>query len=424
MAPELIILLSMLAMFALGVFLFKLPAGVSIMLAAVIGALVGGEGIPIRHLVDGGFGFLEAIMIIATAMIFMKVVESTGALGSISYYMVKSLHKAPTLLLIIMIIFVMFPGMLTGLSSACILTTGALIAPALLAMGFSKKIAGSFIAMGAIFGEIAPPVCIPVMIIGGGVDMPYIGFAGPLFVASFPIAILTAIYFRIRYIRSFDVNQVLSQLEAPVVSKYGIKLFIPIVFVVGYLIAELVAPEVVPHLGVPLIFMIGALLGFGTGNKFNFLNVSREAIRKAMPVIAILVGVGMFLQILTLTGVRGFLAVSALQLPDELKYLAALIMPLFGSAYTSASVIGVPLVYVFLGKDSIVVTAGLALLAAMGDLMPPPSLICAYASQIVKEKNHFKILRASIIIMIPTMIVGLLLLIFANDIKKILEIIF
>ncbi|MCB2229646.1 TRAP transporter large permease subunit [bacterium] len=421
MSLELIILLAMLATFALGVFVLKVPAGVSLMAAAIVGALVGGEGLPVRHLVEGGFGFLEAILIIASAMIFMKVMDATGALGTINYALIKTLYRWPTLLLIVIVVFVMFPGMLTGLSSACILTTGALVIPGLLAMGMPRLAVGSLIAMAAVFGEVAPPICIPVMIIGGGVDMPYIGFAKPLFLASFPLAIATAVYYRYRYLGTFDITTVLSRLKPPVYDKHGLKLFIPLVVVVGYLIVEQVLPEYVPHLGVPLAFMIGALLGFGTGEKFSFLKVSRSAIRDAMPVMAILVGVGMFLQIMTLTGVRGFLAISALELPQQLKYLTVLIMPFLGSAYASASVIGVPLVFVFIGKNEIVVTAALALMAAMGDLMPPPSLLCAYAGQMVGEKNHFKILRQSILPIVAALVVGLAIVIYAEEIAHLIS---
>jgi hypothetical protein len=127
----------MLGAFATGVFFLKLPAGVSLAIAAVTGALVAGEGFPVRHLVEGSFGFLDPIMIIATAMIFMKAVEATGALRTISYYLIKSLYRYPTLMMVIITYFVMFPGMLTGLASACILTTGALVVKPLRAMGMS-----------------------------------------------------------------------------------------------------------------------------------------------------------------------------------------------------------------------------------------------------------------------------------------------
>jgi uncharacterized integral membrane protein len=55
MSFELIILICMLATFAAGIFFFKLPSGVSLMLAAVVGALIDGQGIPVRHLVEGGY---------------------------------------------------------------------------------------------------------------------------------------------------------------------------------------------------------------------------------------------------------------------------------------------------------------------------------------------------------------------------------
>ncbi len=415
-----VILIVMLGVFALSVFTFKIPAGMALMLASVAGALAGGEGIPVRHLVEGGFGFLEAILIIATAMIFMKVMEATGALGTISYAMIKSLYRFPTILIIVITIFVMFPGMLTGLSSACILTTGALVIPGLLAMGMPRLAAGSLIAMAAVFGEVAPPISIPVMIIGGGVDMPYIGFAKPLFLASFPIAVLTAVFYRFKYLGKFKIEEVLPKLQAPVYRKHGIKLFIPLIFVIAYLILEQNAVPYLPHLGVPLVFIIGAVMGLGSGEKFNFIHISRNAVRNAMPVMAILVGVGMFLQILTLTGVRGYLAVNALALPVGFKYVAALIMPFFGSAYGSASVIGVPLVYVFIGKNVIVLTSALALLASLGDLMPPPSLLFAYSAQMIDEKNHFNILKKSLLPIAASVLTALAIIVFANDLGRLL----
>jgi gluconate:H+ symporter, GntP family len=420
MSSELITLLVMLATFALAVFAFKLPSGVALMLGGVTGALVGGEGLPVRHLVEGGFGFLDAIMIIATAMIFMKIMEASGTLGTINYYMIKWLHRYPTLLLIVITIFVMFPGMLTGLSAACILTTGALVAPGLLAMGMPRTAVGSLIAMAAVFGMIAPPICIPVMIICGGVDMPYVGFVQPLLLASFPPAIAMAIYYRIRYLRRFEIEEVLQKLPRPVYDRHGLKLFLPLVLVVIYLILEQTVPGRIPSLGVPFIFILGSALGLFCGERMNWFGVSRQAMRDALPVMAILVGVGMFMQILALTGVRGYLAVKALYLPVELKYLACLIMPFFGSAYAAASVIGVPLVFVFIGKNEIVVTAALALMAALGDLMPPPSLLFAYAGQIVKIDNHFTILRRSFAAMTAAVVVALTMIILAKEIASVL----
>jgi gluconate:H+ symporter, GntP family len=421
MAPELLILLVMLAVFVAGVFLLKLPSGVALILGSVAGALVGGYGIPLRHLVEGTFGYLDAILIIATAMIYMKVIEATGALGAISLGMMRSLHRWPTLLMILVGFFVMFPGMLTGLSSACILTTGALVAPALLAMDMPPVAVGSFIAVMAVFGMIAPPINIPVMIIGGGVDMPYIGFEKPLMLISFPLAILTSLYYRIRYVRNVRLDRIMSNLPASVYGEFGLKLFIPLCVVVGLMAGVRFIPQYIPDLGIPLIFILGALSAYGTGRRFNLYKLGREAIRDSLPIMIILAGVGAFVQIMTLTGVRGFIALHALGLPPALLYAGiAVIMPAFGSAYAAASVIGVPLVYVFLGRNEIVVTCALSLIAGIGDLMPPPMLLCAFAGQIVGEKKQFRILQASLIPVIVALVAGVLVIMYAEKIGSIL----
>ena len=72
--------------------------------------------------------------------------------------------------------------------------------------------------------------------------------------------------------------------------------------------------------------------------------------------MGILIGVGMFIQIMTLNGVRGFFVVSVLALPAWLVYAGiATSMPLFGavSAFGSATVLGVPFLLALLGNDEI-----------------------------------------------------------------------
>jgi len=417
MPLELLTILVMLAVFAAGVFLFKLPSGVALALAAVGGALVAGEGVPLRHLVEGTFGYLDAVLIIATAMIFMKAIEASGALGTLSYAMVSTLSHRPTLLMILVALFIMFPGMLTGLSSSCILTTGALVTPALLAMGIPAVAVGSFLAVTAVFGMIAPPINIPVMIIGGGVDMPYIGFEGPLLLATLPVAVLTAVYVRARYVRRVDKEAVLARMPAPVYRRYGVLLFLPIVVVIGLLAAIRLLPTYVPDIGVPLVFAIGTLVAIPTGQRFDLLRLAREAIRDALPVMGILVGVGMFVQIMALTGARGYLAVVALELPRALLYVGmSLIMPAFGSAYAASSVLGIPLVYVFLGTDEVVVAAALSLIAGLADMMPPPLLLCVFAGQLVGESQPFRILKESLVPMIAAVVVGILMIAYAAEI--------
>ncbi len=420
---ELLILLSMLVTFVLGVFLLKLPAGISLILGAITGSIVGGEGIPLRHLVEGSIAFIDPILIVITAMIFMKVVEETGALASINFSLIKSMYKYPTILIILITFFVMLPGTLTGISSTCILTTGVLVAPALLAMGMPKQAVGALISVAAVFGMIAPPINLPIMIIGGGVDMPYIGFDIPLLLIILPLAVITAVYFRFKYLREFDIKEVLLKLPPSESKKYGLKLFIPLILVILILVSTRIFSNILPDIGIPLIFILGIISSFYTGNKFNLIDLSRRALRESLPILIILVGVGMFVQIMTLTGVRGFIALNAIELPAVFLYCGiALIMPAFGSAFASSSVLGVPLIFVFLNTDVIIVASVLSLIAGLGDLMPPPSLLPVFASQIVDEKNHFTILKTAAPIILLSLVFSIVILIFAKNFGSIINV--
>ena len=88
----------------------------------------------------------------------------------------------------------MFPGMITGSCTASVLGTGAIVAPVLMRMGLPRVTTGAVISSAAVYGMIAPPVNVPVMIIGGGIDMPYVGFGLVLAVLTIVPAILTTIW--------------------------------------------------------------------------------------------------------------------------------------------------------------------------------------------------------------------------------------
>ena len=64
---EAIIFLLMVGIFAILAMVLKLPIGISLALSALSGALLGGEGLALRHLVEGSFGYFETILIILSA---------------------------------------------------------------------------------------------------------------------------------------------------------------------------------------------------------------------------------------------------------------------------------------------------------------------------------------------------------------------
>lgn len=423
MQIELIIFVVMVLVFMISCFKFKLPVGIAMVLAAISGTLIAGEGVPIRHLVEGAFGYLDTILVISTAMIFMKIVEKSGALNALNTVFINKFHKQPALLLIFLMIIVMFPGMITGSSTAAVLTAGSLVAPVLIMMGIPVVNTAAIIAIGGMMGMIAPPVNVPVMIIGGGIDMPYVGFGIPLLLMSVPVAIFSVLFLGYKYVKNLNYEELKGKLDIDLDKKYGWTIYIPIFVVIALMISTKILPEYLPNLGLPLIFLIGSIVGLFTGEKFDLLKTIKEAVNSALPVMGILIGVGMFIQVMTLTGVRGFIVVNSLSLPTVLLYVGiAITIPLFGaiSSYGSASVLGVPFVLALLSQDQIITAAALSLIASIGDLMPPTALAGMFAAQVVGVENYVDVLKKTLIPAAIIIVSGILFIVFSNPLANLI----
>jgi TRAP-type C4-dicarboxylate transport system permease large subunit len=420
---ELLVFVAMVLVFMISCFKFKLPVGIAMVLAAISGTLVAGEGVPIRHLVEGTFGYLDTILVISTAMIFMRVVEKSGALNALNTMFINKFHKSPSLLLVFLMIIVMFPGMITGSSTAAVLTAGSLVAPVLIMMGIPKTNTAAIIAIGGMMGMIAPPVNVPVMIIGGGIDMPYVGFELPLLLMTVPVAIFSVLFLGYKYAKNLNYEEMKSKLDMDLDKKYSAIIYLPILVVLVLMVVTKMFPQYIPNLGLPLIFLIGSAVGLFTGEKFNILMTMKEAVNSAMPVMGILIGVGMFIQVMTLTGVRGFIVVNSLSLPTVLLYVGiAVTIPLFGaiSSYGSASVLGVPFVLALLSQNQIITASALSLIASIGDLMPPTALAGMFAAQVAGVENYVNVLKKTLVPAVVIIIAGILFIIFSNPLASLI----
>ena len=420
---ELFYFVVMVGMFALCCFKFKLPVGIAMVIAAISGCLAAGFEIPIRYLAEGGFNYINTILVIASAMIFMKVVQYNGMMDTITRWMIEKFYYRPALLLIGLSLIVVFSGMITGSSTAAVLTAGVLVAPILTYMGFPKVITAAIIAMAAVFGEAAPPININALIIGGGIDLPYTGFTSPLLLITLPLIIVVSLWLGRKYLTVFNYEKIKDSLPVSYAKEYGLRLFLPMIVLVLLMLRETFLPELFPVLGMSVYFLLVSFIGLFSGKKFNFFKISREAIHDALPVLGILVGVGMFIQVMTLTGVRGYLVINCLSLPKLFLYLGiSTSMPLFGgvSAYGSASVLGVPFALSLLNNNPVITVSALSQLAALGDLMSPTALAGIFAAQIVGEKNYFKVLKHCILPAVLTAVWCIIIIIFANTIANIL----
>lgn len=420
---ELLYFIVMVGTFALCCFKFKLPVGIAMAISAISGCLIAGFGIPIRHLVEGAFNHLNTILVIATAMIFMKVVQYNGMMDTITRWLIEKYYSKPALLVVGLSFMVVFPGMITGSSTAAVLTAGVLVSPVLIYMGLPKEITAAVVVMAAVFGEAAPPVNVNALIIGRGIGLPYIGFTLPLLLLTVPLIIFTGLFLSRKYLKVFNFEKIKDNLPDSCLTDFGIRLFLPIIVLAVLMVREIFLSKLFPPLGMPAYFLLAAIVGMFSGKKFDFLKISREAAHDVLPVLGILTGVGMLVQVMTLTGVRGYIVINCLNLPPYLLYLGiALSIPLFGtmSSYGLASVLGVPFALALPESNQVIIVAALSQLAALGDLMPPTALTGIFAAHIVGEKNYFKVLKYCILPAIITVAWSMVIMIFANVLAPIL----
>jgi GntP family gluconate:H+ symporter len=413
--PEYLILLLMVGVFIVLAIPLKLPMGFAIALSALAGALAGGQGFALRHLVEGAFGFFDIILIIASAMIFMKVLQESGILDSLVAVLLKTFYRNKVLLLLAVMLLVMFPGMITGSSLAAVLSTGPLVAPVLMKLGLPRLKTAAFVAMGAILGMIAPPVNILVMIMGGGVDMPYAGLTLPLLIIVVPLAVIIALGLGLKDLKAVSADEMKALLPESVSEKNGVRLYLPLLLVLTLMILQNLNVPLIRDLGLPAIFFIGSLSGLFCGRPFNFIKATQKAVEEAMPILSILAGVGMFIQVMTLTGARGWAVTTFLSLPPALLYASiGVSLPLFGgvSAFGSASVLGVPFLLALINKNALITSSALSAIVGIGDLMPPAAMAARFSAQIVGERSFFKVLRYCLVpaLLLLAMGIGVLLL--------------
>jgi hypothetical protein len=163
------------------------------------------------------------------------------------------------------------------------------------------------------------------------------------------------------------------------------------------MILENIHPRGLPGLGLPVIFLAGSLVGAVCGRRFNILKATQRAVEQAMPILSILAGVGMFIQVMTLTGARGWTVLAFLSLPPALLFAGLAVgLPLFGgiSAFGSASVLGVPFLLALVNRNALITAAALSALAGLGDLVPPAAMAARFSAQVSGEESLAPVLRA------------------------------
>jgi hypothetical protein len=175
----------------------------------------------------------------------------------------------------------------------------------------------------------------------------------------------------------------------------------------------------------PLILVIGGLVALPM--------MSREKLGKAMmatfsgvPLLlaAVLVTVGVLVQIMTLTGVRGWLVINTMSLVAPWNYAGLLLgMPLLGGALTSISVsdvVGVPAAFSFIGQDMIINVAALSGLASLAEFVPPTAIAAVLSCYVVGGPTVGQVVRRAWPPMLVLAVLALAMLVFAKQLAGIL----
>ncbi len=401
----------------------KLSTELSMLTAAIAGALAGGFGIPVRHIAEGAITYLDICLIFISATLFMNTLKESGGVAFVVRGILVKFHRQRALLLVLLTILLLLPGALTGAGSVTVLITGGMVSVVLYYMGISKLRTAAIVFLIAGLSAAAPPVSLWAMMTAAGVNMPYVGFFWPLLIPCVVCALLTIFILGWKGTRT-DLEKALAELPEPPERMSWLKVILPFAVFMALIVIGRQWPHSTPIIGLPMMFVCAAAMSYVLSPvKLDFLEISRDTVEQLLPLVGTLTCVGVLVQIMTLTGVRGLLAVTVVTLPVAVVFATLwLVLPISEAVlmYGAAPVLGVPLVLLFntMGLDPIVALAGMSVIWPLGDALPPTAIIGRLTVDVVDyEDSYVKFLKACIVPAIIIMIVGTLMVVFSSELS-------
>ena len=400
--------------------ILKVSTELSLFAAALAGALAGGNGLPVRHIVEGAFTYFDIVLIFVTATLFMNLLKESGAAVFVVRAILSRFHRHKAPLFVLLTLLLLVPGALTGAGSVTVLIMGGMAATVLGTMDIPKSKIAAIIFVIAGLSAAAPPVNLWAMLTAAGTNMPYVGFFLPLLVPCVVLALLT-IFILGWKAKPVDLAKALAELpEAPPKMNWGRVAFPFLVFflLVG---AGRVFPFSFPILGLPLMFAAAAAAAFVLSPvKLAFFTISKDTVRQLLPLIGTLTCAGILVQIMALTGVRGLIAITTVTLPITVVFLTlALTLPISEAVlmWGAAPVLGVPLVLLFntIGLNPVVALAGMSVIWPLGDAIPPTAIIGRLTTTTVGLKEPYsRFLKYCLVPAILIAVVGTLMVVFSK----------
>jgi len=404
----------------------RLSVEISMLSAAVLGGIAGAfvstppVGQLARHLVEGAFTYLDVILVFSTATIFMAIVSESGGVNYVVRGTIKYFYNKRIIALILLMIIVLIPGALTGAGSVSLLVVGAPVALALGYLGIAKRRVAAILFIVAGLSAAAPPVNIWAMILSAGTAIPYVGFELPLGIPVLLLGTFTVLFLGWRREKKMDLETVLKEMHEVPARMSWWRVLLPFLVFFGLVVASRVWPFSMPILGLPLEFVIAALVAYLVSPKrIKVLSLSRDTMKKLLPLLATMIVVGILQQIMTATGVRGLLSFAVISTPLILLFiLLTVIIPVSEGVltYGGAAIIGIPLIWFLdsIGLHATVAIAGLCLLWPLGDGLPPTALIGRLSVMVSDYKDtYWTFLKSTWVPWVVITIVGILMVIFS-----------
>lgn len=419
------ILAAMVATFALASWLLKSPE-LSMVITAVVGALVGGLGFPVRLLVEGTFTYFDVAFTFLTASIFINFYSATGAMDALVRGMVDRFYDSKWVLFFLLAVIMLIPGALTGAGSVSMFVVGGMVATVLRFMGIRDTRIVAFVYVTSMLAAVAPPINLWVMLMCAQANMPYVGFDVPLLAPIVLITVFTVFYL-LRGGSPQPKADILASLPEAPRGTNAFRIATPLVVFVVLLVLSKYAAFFMPILGIPLIFLISTLVAMilsprrlGPAGWYRVLTDTSEQV---FPLLATVISVGVLVNIMTSTGVRGLIAINFVTLPVYLIYTFALIVLPFAQgslSYSSGIILGTPLIFLFnsVGVNVTIVATALSLIFPLGDCLPPSRISGRVAIDVSGYKgSYMSFLRA---ILVPALFMGLValgMLVYANQFR-------
>jgi hypothetical protein len=293
--------------------------------------------------------------------------------------------------------------------------------PALRRLGFEDAAIAAFIAVIATAGMIAPPMNVPARLIADGVNMPWSNLNRALLALALPTALAALAWFTWGCGPTRPVTA--GQADCGIAA--GLRGLLSLAVVMAIWIAVRAFPTLLVDPASPLVLVIGGLAALPFVARADLPKaVMASFTGTPLYLAAVLVTIGILVQIMTLTGVRGWLVVNTMALGAPWNFLSLLLgMPILGGALSSMSVAdlaGVPMAFSFIAQDMILKVAALSAIASLSEFVPPTAIAAVLSCYVVGGGTVGQVFRRASPPMAMLALLALLMLAFARQLGGIL----